>query len=124
MGGRISKFSFIYSSSDSVWSLSSLVAQLVKNPPAIQETWVRSLGWDDPPGKGYPLQYSCLENPVDRGAWWATVCGAAKSQTRLTNTGTFKVSSHTSLLSPKAQGETIPGLKQAGTSQTTEKAEK
>ena len=32
---------------------------------------------------GNPLQYSCLENPMDRGAWWATVHGVAKSQTRL-----------------------------------------
>ena len=34
-------------------------------------------------GNGNPLQYSCLENPMDRGAWWATVHGIAKSQTRL-----------------------------------------
>ena len=34
-------------------------------------------------GCGYPLQYSCLENPMDRGAWWATVHGVVKSQTRL-----------------------------------------
>ena len=34
-------------------------------------------------GNGNPLQYSCLENPMDRGAWWATVHGVAKSQTRL-----------------------------------------
>ena len=32
-------------------------------------------------GNGYPLQYSCLENPMDRGAWWAAVCGVVKSQT-------------------------------------------
>ena len=32
-------------------------------------------------GNGIPLQYSCLENPTDRGAWWATVHGVAKSQT-------------------------------------------
>ena len=32
-------------------------------------------------GKGNPLQYSCLENPMDKGAWWATVYGVAKSQT-------------------------------------------
>ena len=32
-------------------------------------------------GHGYPFQYSCLENPVDRGAWWATVHGVAKRQT-------------------------------------------
>ena len=34
---------------------------------------------------GTPLQYSCLENPVDRGAWWAAIHGVAKSQTRLSN---------------------------------------
>ena len=33
-------------------------------------------------GHGKPLQYSCLENPVDRGAWWATVHGVEKSRTR------------------------------------------
>ena len=36
-------------------------------------------------GKGNPLQYSCLENPMDRGAWWATVHGVAKSWTRLSS---------------------------------------
>ena len=34
-------------------------------------------------GNGNPLKYSCLENPRDGGAWWAAVCGAAQSQTRL-----------------------------------------
>ena len=34
-------------------------------------------------GNGNPLQYSCLENPMDRGAWWATVHGVAKSRTQL-----------------------------------------
>ena len=54
---------------------------MVKNLPAVQETWVQSLGWEDPPGEvnGNPLQYSCLENPLDRGAWWAIVYGVAKS---------------------------------------------
>ena len=65
----------------------SLVAQLVKNLPAmaIWETWVQSLGWEDPPrgGHGNPLQYSCLENPRDRGAWWAAVSGVTQSRTRL-----------------------------------------
>ena len=41
----------------------------------------RSLG----EGNGNPLQYSCQENPTDRGAWWATVHGVAKSQRRLSN---------------------------------------
>ena len=36
-------------------------------------------------GNGNPLQYSCLENPMDGGAWWATVNGVAKSQTRLSD---------------------------------------
>ena len=45
-----------------------------------QETQVRSPGWEDPPGvgNGNPLQYSCLENPMDRGAWRATVHGVTK----------------------------------------------
>ena len=34
-------------------------------------------------GNGTPLQHSCLENPMDRGAWWAAICGVAQSQTRL-----------------------------------------
>ena len=43
------------------------VAQLVKNLPAMWETWVQSLGWEDPleKEKGYPLQYSGLENSLD-----------------------------------------------------------
>ena len=36
-------------------------------------------------GNGTPTQYSCLENPMDRGAWWAAVHGVAKSQTRLSD---------------------------------------
>ena len=36
-------------------------------------------------GNGYPLQYSCLENPMDRGAWWATFHEVEKGQTRLSN---------------------------------------
>ena len=44
-------------------------------------------GLGRPPGEGNgnPLQYSCLENPMDRGAWWATVHGVAKSRTRLSD---------------------------------------
>ena len=45
----------------------SVVAHIVKNLPAMQETQVQSLGWEDPPGegKGYPHQYSGLENSMD-----------------------------------------------------------
>ena len=54
--------------------------------------WVGDLGLISGSGKssgegtGNPLQCSCLENPMDGGAWWATVHRVAKSQTRLTNT--------------------------------------
>ena len=48
---------------------------VVKNPPANAGD-IRDVGlipdWEDPLVKGYSLQYSCLENPMDRGAWWAT----------------------------------------------------
>ena len=72
-----------------------LVAQMVKSLPAMQETRVQSLGWGRSPGEGNGtvLQYSCLENPMDRGAWWAAVHGVAKDRTdRPTNTLTFTVS--------------------------------
>ena len=42
-------------------------------------------------GNGTPLQYSCLENPMDRGAWWAVVHGVAKSRTRLSNLTDFQL---------------------------------
>ena len=46
----------------------------------MQEMWVQSLGWEIPgEGNGNPLQYSRLENPMDRGAWWATVHGESQS---------------------------------------------
>ena len=49
----------------------------------MQETGVRFLGWEDTPGggRGNPLLYSCLENPMDRGAWQATVQGVAELDT-------------------------------------------
>ena len=51
----------------------------------MQETWVLSLGWEDPLEKEMVTHFqdSCLENSMDRGAWRATVHGVAKSQTRL-----------------------------------------
>ena len=61
--------------------MASLVAQRLKRLPAMWETWVRSLGGEDSPGEGNgnPLQYSCLENPMDGEAWWATVHRVAES---------------------------------------------
>ena len=62
-----------------------LVDQLVNNLSVVQKTWFRSLGREDPPGEGndYPLQYSCLENSVDKGAWQTKVYGVSKGQTQL-----------------------------------------
>jgi len=49
--------------------------------PAMQETQVQSLGQEDPLEKGMAAQSSCLNNSMDRGAWWAMVHGVAKSWT-------------------------------------------
>ena len=60
-----------------------LGGSVVKNPPAMQEMWVQSLGREDTPGEGNinPLQFSCLGTPMDRGGQRATVYGVAKSWT-------------------------------------------
>ena len=73
-----------------------LVVQMVKNLPVIQETWVQSLSQEDPLEKvmanhssilawriPWTDQYSCLENPMDRGAWRATGHRVKNSWTRL-----------------------------------------
>ena len=65
------------------------VAHSVKNPLAMQESAFNAgdLGSTPGPGRfpgegnGNPLQYACLENPIDRGAWWATVHGIAELDT-------------------------------------------
>ena len=49
-----------------------------KNPPLMQETRVWSLGQEDPLVKGNPLQYSCQEIPMDKGAWQAIVLGSQR----------------------------------------------
>ena len=69
------------------WLRISLVAQMVKNPLAMQETWVRSLGWEDPLEEGMATYSNILawRIPMDRGAWRATVHGVTKSQTQLSD---------------------------------------
>ena len=82
-------------------------------------------------GNGTPLQYSCLENPMDGGAWWAAVCGVAKSRTRLSDfTFTFhfhalekEMATHSSVLAWRIPGTGEPdGLPSMGSpeSDTTE----
>ena len=68
-------------------------------------------------GNGTPLQYSCLENPMDRGAWWAAVHGVAKSLTRLSDFPfTFhfhalekEMATHSSVLAWRISGRGEPG---------------
>ena len=68
-------------------------------------------------GNGTPLQYSCLENPMDRGAWWAAVQGVAKSQTRLSDFSfTFhfhaleeEMATHSRILAWRIPGTGEPG---------------
>ena len=55
----------------------SQVLLVVKSRSLMQETWVQSLSQEDTLENGYPLQYSCLKSPMNRGAWWATVYGVA-----------------------------------------------
>ena len=72
-------------------------------------------------GNGTPLQYSCLENPMDGGAWWAAVPGVAKSQTRLSDfTFTFhfhalekEMATHSSVLVWRIPGTGEPGRLQS-----------
>ena len=61
------------------YSWAFLVAQMAKNLPALWETWVWSLGWEDPLEEGMATHTSILawSIPMDRGAWWATVHGVA-----------------------------------------------
>ena len=60
---------------------------MVKNLPAMQETWVQSLGQTDPLEKAMATHSTILaqENPMDRGAWWDTVHGVTKIQTQLSD---------------------------------------
>ena len=66
-------------------------------------------------GNGTPLQYSCLENPMDRGAWWAAVHGVAKTQTRLSNcTFTFNFPALEKEMATHSSAWRIPGMGEPG----------
>ena len=70
----------------SLRDLASLLAQMVKNPAAMQETWVQSLDWEDALEEDMATYSSILawRIPTDRGSWWALVHGV-KSQMRLSD---------------------------------------
>ena len=96
---------------------------MVKNPPANAGDIIRDADLSPGLGKssggrhGNPQQYSCLENPMDGGAWWAPVHGVSKSQTRLSDfTFTFhfhalekEMATHSSVLAWR-----IPGTGESG----------
>ena len=59
--------------------------QMVKSLPAIQETWVRSLGWEDPLEKEMPTHFSIFAWEIPQISWWATIHGVTKGQTGLSD---------------------------------------
>ena len=86
----------------------SLVTQMVKNLPAMQETRVQSLCRKIPgEGQGTHLQYSRLENPMDRGAWQATVHGVTQSRTWVSDWRAHTSSSW--IVSTFLKHSTVPG---------------
>ena len=100
----------------------SQVVPVVKNPPADagdtrDSGLIPGSGRSDGVGNGDALQYSYLEDSVDRGAWWAAVHAVAKSQTRLSNfTLTFhfhalekEMATHSSILAWRIPGTGEPG---------------
>ena len=92
---------------------------VVKNPPVNAGDLGLIPGQEDllGEGNGNPLQYSCLENPMDGGVWWAAVYGVAKSRTRMSNfTFTFhfhalekEMATHSSVLAWRIPGTGEPG---------------
>ena len=80
---------------------------VVKNPPngnAVDTSSIPGSGSSPGGGHGHPLQYSCLGNPMDRGAWWASVQGVPKSQTRLSN---FTPSNHNESEESRSQQDAV-----------------
>ena len=61
------------------------MAWMAKNLPAMWQTWVRSLSWEDPQEEGMTTYSSIVGIPMGRGAWPATVHGVTKSQTQLSD---------------------------------------
>ena len=97
--------------------ITGLCGNKKKSQKELRELKYRGLCQLHGEGNGTPLQYSCLENPMDGGAWWATVHGITKSQTRLTDfTFTFhfhalkkEMATHSSVLAWRILGTGEPG---------------
>ena len=95
------------------------MVQTVKNPPAMWETWVQTLGWEEPLEEGMATHSSILAwgIPMHRGGWQATVHGVTKSRTRLGDfTLTFhfpplekEMATHSSVLAWRIPGTGEPG---------------
>ena len=109
----------VFTSSDGHTELSDITTYLPRGSavkPTRQETQVWSLAGEDHPGEGKsnPLQYSCLEKPMDRGAWRATGLGISEKSrtTRWLNNNTYllllKSPKSTTLTPPNAGGDTEP----------------
>ena len=99
-----------------MWGVSSYDTGTTQNVPIIVEDCI-STGLDFGEGNGTPLQYSCLENPMDGGAWKAAVHGVAEGQTQLSDfTFTFhldalekEMATHSSVLAWRIPGSGEPG---------------
>ena len=79
-----------------LWEMIGCLPEIVKGFPGSSDSkesvcnagdlgWIPGLGKSPGEGDGYPFQYSCLENSMDRGAWWAIVHEVMKSWTELSN---------------------------------------
>ena len=95
------------------WSLAYTHAP----PPTYNNTKCAKLAWTNREGNGTPFHYSCLENPMDKGAWWASVHGVAESWTQLSDfTFSFhfhalekEMAAHSSVLAWRIPGTAEPG---------------
>jgi len=101
-----------------VYTVVSCVHLFTRHSLCKDTFWIRDLLYSSiGEGKGTPLQYSCRENPMDGGAWWAAVHGVAKSRTRLSDfTFAFhfhalekEMATHSSVLAWKIPGTGEPG---------------
>ena len=108
----------IWISSNEVDETGAYYTEWSKSERETPTQYINAYIWNlDGEGNGTPLQYSCLENPMDGGAWWAAVHGVGKSRIRLSNfTFTFhfhvlekEMATHSSVLASRIPGTGEPG---------------